>query len=126
MSTLTVRLLHRYGKRGISWMMNIFNRVIEGDNGSSKLATQAHACVLSDESKQDSECVLALIKKSLELYKLGHPEVKEIFIRSDNGMFFGLFGFFDQLLAFSRLPFWGYSSSFPTSRTRIIQNLYCY
>ena len=81
-------------------MMNIFNRVIQGDDGTSKLATQAHACVLSDESKQDSECVLALIKKSLELYKLGHPEVKEVFIRSDNGMCFWSFQLFGPIVGF--------------------------
>ena len=144
------------GKRGISWMMNVYTRVIPGDENKAQLATQSHACVLSglfipsvlfifcdclkvllanffsiilkvkksflsfkteestnwktfcfenskkkgeynitegnkgsrffaDDSKQDSDTVLALIKRSLELYKKGHPEVKRVYIRSDNG-----------------------------------------
>ena len=38
-----------------------------------------------DDSKQDSDCVLALIRRSLELYARGFPQVNECFIRSDNG-----------------------------------------
>ena len=137
-------------------MMNVYTRVIPGDENKAQLATQSHACVLSglfipsvlfifcdclkvllanffsnilkvkksflsfkteestnwktfcfenskkkgeynitegnkgsrffaDDSKQDSDTVLALIKRSLELYKKGHPEVKRVYIRSDNG-----------------------------------------
>ena len=144
-------------------MMNVYTRVIPGNDNKAQLATQSHACVLSglfmtsvlfifyicfkvslktsffstilkafsfsfksesvsflfkteesnqlktfcfenwkkgeynitegnkgswffaDDSKQDSDTVLGLIKRSLEIYKKGHPEVKRVYIRSDNG-----------------------------------------
>ena len=50
--------------------------ITEGNKGSRFFA---------DDSKQDSDTVLALIKRSLQLYKQGHPEVKRVYIRSDNG-----------------------------------------
>lgn len=46
--------------------------------------TQVHDCILSDESLQDSNSVLAILRSSLELFKKMNPQIKEIYIRSDN------------------------------------------
>ena len=74
----------RYGKRGISWHSGCWQRVVSGEDGQPKLATQTHISVLDDDSDQDSETVLALMKESILLYAKGHPEVKTIHVRSDN------------------------------------------
>jgi hypothetical protein len=62
----------------------VFQRVIEDDEGQLKLCTQTHCGVISDDTSQDSECVLTLVRESLELYKMGHEEVTEAYLRSDN------------------------------------------
>ena len=49
-----------------------------------KVETDVHCTVLNDQSLQDSTSVLAMLRASLQLYKLAHPEITEIFIRSDN------------------------------------------
>ena len=64
--------------------MIVFQRVIEDHKGQLKLCTQTHCGVISDDTSQDSNCVLALVQKSLQLYKDGHEEVTEAYLRSDN------------------------------------------
>ena len=64
--------------------MIVFQRVVEDHKGQLKLCTQTHCGVISDDTSQDSNCVLALVQKSLQLYKDGHEEVTEAYLRSDN------------------------------------------
>ena len=81
---------YRYAQSGMSWMLGVFQRCIpNGDK--AVLATQCHTAILSDDSLQDADSVIAIIKSSLELFKRGHAEISEVFLRSDNAGEHGTF-----------------------------------
>ena len=64
-------------------MVGVFQRCIS-DGDKTNLATQCHTAILNNDSIQDSDPVLGIIKSSLKLYKRGHSDITEIFICSDN------------------------------------------
>ena len=48
------------------------------------LESDVHCSVLNDKSPQDTDTVLAMLVASLQIYKMAHPDVTEIYLRSDN------------------------------------------
>ena len=67
----------------MSWMLGVYVRAIK-DGEKAYLATQCHASIVNDKSLQDADTVLAILKESLTLFKKGHSDITEVFIRSDN------------------------------------------
>ena len=64
--------------------LTVFQRCLADDKGKASIETDVHASVLNDKSPQDSDTVLAMLISSLELYKKAHPQVTEVYLRSDN------------------------------------------
>ena len=71
-----------FGKSGVPWHIGVFLRIIMM-NGIPMIETEGHISVLDDDSIQDSNTVLALMKVSFAVYKKAHPEVTELTICSD-------------------------------------------
>ena len=71
-----------FGKSGVPWHIGVFLRIIMM-NGIPMIETEGHISVLDDDSIQDSNTVLALMKASFAVYKKAHPEVTELTICSD-------------------------------------------
>jgi len=67
---------------GISWHVITFQRVvIDQISGQPYLDTQVHCSIIDDKSPQGAEAVVAIFKKSLEVYKRENPDVTEAFLR---------------------------------------------
>ena len=64
----------------MSWMLGVYQRCVS-DGDKASLATQCHTAILNDDSLQDADSVIAIIKSSLELYKQGHEQITEVYIR---------------------------------------------
>ena len=73
-----------YAQSGWSWQLFAYQRCFPDDEGKGQVETNVHTTVLDDKSLQDSQSVLAMLRASILLYKKAHPEVKELWIRSDN------------------------------------------
>ena len=72
-----------YAKAGYSWHIIAFQRRIKTKEGLEQ-EIDVHVSVVEKENKQESAVNFALLKKSLELYHKAHPEVKKVWIKSDN------------------------------------------
>ena len=73
-----------YAQSGWSWQLFAYQRCFTDASDQGQVESDIHCTILNDKSLQDSQSVLAMLKASLKLYKRAHPNVKEIFIRSDN------------------------------------------
>ena len=69
---------------GYSWALTVFQRCLAMESNKAFMETNVHCSVLNDKSPQDTNCVLAMLMASLELYKKSFPEVTEVYLRSDN------------------------------------------
>ena len=70
----------------MSWLILVYQQALRtvSDEDKAVMATQCHTAIISDNSLQDADTVLAILRESLILYKKGHPQITEIWIRSDN------------------------------------------
>ena len=72
-----------YAKAGYSWHIIAFLRRMKTKDGLVQ-EIDVHVSVVEKENKQESSVNFALLKKSLEIYHKAHPEVKRVWIKSDN------------------------------------------
>ena len=77
-------LLDEYLQAGFSWALTVFQRCLAEEKNKAFLESDVHCSVLNDKSPQDSDTVLAMLVASLQLYKQAHPQVTEVYLRSDN------------------------------------------
>ena len=74
------------GLRGDKWHIGCYRTVRKsGDNSEEWLAqNDIHVAVLDDDSPKTANTVIGIVRKSLEHFRLGHPEIREIELRFDN------------------------------------------
>lgn len=69
---------------GFSWHIGHIQHPVADRENNPFVRTQVHVSILDDNSPQDSETVVALVKASLALFKKGHPEIAKVYVRCDN------------------------------------------
>lgn len=72
-----------FAKSGISWHIIVFERKIRNKNGELMRSLTTHVTVLCGAEKQESTTNLHLMMKSLEVYAKANPDIKSVWIRSD-------------------------------------------
>ena len=80
-----------FGKNGISYHIGVFTRIVpnsfESDGVTPKdyrKVPEVYVSIVEDSSKQDALTTAAIIKENMSAYKKNNPEVKKIWLRSDN------------------------------------------
>ena len=80
-----------FAQNGISNHIGCFTRIVpfsfEDDGVTTKVfrkEVDTYVSVVEDDSKQDALTSAAIIKENLQAYKNNHPDVKKIYLRSDN------------------------------------------
>ena len=73
-----------YAQAGMSWHIAAFERCSKNSEGKGEIDTEVYVSFLNDDSLQDANAVVAIVMKNLEMYKIAHPEAREVYIKADN------------------------------------------
>ena len=80
-----------YGLNGMSNHIGCFTRIVPAtyeDDGITpktyRKQVDAYASIVKDSSKQDALTTAAIVRENLAAYKKNYPDVKRVYIRSDN------------------------------------------
>ena len=74
------------GLKGDKWHIGCYRTVRKDEDDQNEWLVQndLHVAVLKDDSAKTSNTVIGIVRKSLEHFRLGHPEIREIALRFDN------------------------------------------
>ena len=80
-----------FGKNGISYHIGVFTRIVPNSFESDgitpkdyKKVPDTYVSIVEDSSKQDALTTAAIIKENIKAYKKNNPQVKKVWLRSDN------------------------------------------
>ena len=68
----------------MSWHLAAFERCLKNSKGIKEIDTNVYISFLEDDSLQDADAVVGIVLQNLQLYKQAHPEVEQVYIKSDN------------------------------------------
>ena len=73
-----------YAQVGMSWHLAAFERCLKNSKNIKEIDTDVYISFLEDDSIQDASAVVGMVLQNLALYKQAHPEVEQVYIKSDN------------------------------------------
>lgn len=73
-----------FAQVGMIWHLAAMERCLKNKEGIVEMDTDVYISFLDDDSIGDASSVVGIVLQNLAMYKKAHPEVTEVFIKSDN------------------------------------------